>query len=70
MSEQLRDALDNIFNARVPEMWKRGSWLSSSLGFWFTELLERNQQFHTWCFSVSARNCSLNKYVYVCVINP
>ncbi|XP_039952580.1 dynein heavy chain 8, axonemal [Bactrocera tryoni] len=51
MSEQLRDALDNIFNARVPEMWKRGSWLSSSLGFWFTELLERNQQFHTWCFS-------------------
>lgn len=60
MSEQLRDALDNIFNARVPEIWKRGSWLSSSLGFWFTELLERNQQFYTWCFSVSARSCSMN----------
>lgn len=50
MSEQLRDALDNIFNARVPTVWKRGSWLSSSLGFWFTELLERNAQFESWCF--------------------
>lgn len=50
MSEQLRDALDNIFDARVPTVWKRGSWLSSSLGFWFTELLERNTQFHSWCF--------------------
>ncbi|XP_037951167.1 dynein heavy chain 8, axonemal [Teleopsis dalmanni] len=51
MSDQLRDALDNIFNARVPAMWKRGSWLSSSLGFWFTELLERNQQFYSWAFN-------------------
>uniref|UniRef100_A0A1A9WR67 AAA+ ATPase domain-containing protein n=1 Tax=Glossina brevipalpis TaxID=37001 RepID=A0A1A9WR67_9MUSC len=51
MSEQLRDALDNIFNARVPAIWQRGSWASSTLGFWFTELLERNQQFHTWCFN-------------------
>ncbi|KAL5281346.1 hypothetical protein ACFFRR_005004 [Megaselia abdita] len=50
MSEQLRDALDNIFNARVPTVWKRGSWLSSSLGFWFSELLERNMQFSSWCF--------------------
>ncbi|EDS37982.1 ciliary dynein heavy chain 5 [Culex quinquefasciatus] len=50
MNEQLRDALDNIYDARVPEVWKRGSWASSSLGFWFTELIERNQQFYTWCF--------------------
>ena len=51
MNEQLRDALDNIFNARVPKVWKRGSWESSTIGFWFTELLERNQQFTTWCFN-------------------
>ncbi|XP_013102946.2 dynein axonemal heavy chain 8 [Stomoxys calcitrans] len=50
MSEQLRDALDNIFNARVPAIWQKGSWASSTLGFWFTEMLERNAQFHCWCF--------------------
>lgn len=50
MSENLRDAFDNIYDARVPKIWKRGSWLSSTLGFWFTELIERNKQFSTWCF--------------------
>lgn len=49
MNEQLRDALDNIYDARIPKMWLRGSWLSSSLGFWFSELLERDDQFRTWC---------------------
>jgi dynein heavy chain, axonemal len=50
MNEQLRDAFDNIYDARVPKVWLRGSWSSSSLGFWFTELIERNIQFNTWCF--------------------
>ncbi|XP_018342058.1 PREDICTED: dynein heavy chain 8, axonemal [Trachymyrmex septentrionalis] len=48
MSEELRDVLDNIYDAKIPKMWKARSWESSSLGFWFTELLERNQQFSTW----------------------
>ncbi|XP_024940596.1 dynein heavy chain 8, axonemal [Cephus cinctus] len=51
MNEQLRDALDNIYDARIPQLWKARSWESSTLGFWFTELLERNQQFSTWIFS-------------------
>lgn len=50
MNEQLRDALDNIYDARVPKIWLRGSWASSTLGFWFTELLERDDQFRVWCF--------------------
>ncbi|KAI8438606.1 hypothetical protein MSG28_011048 [Choristoneura fumiferana] len=50
MNEALRDSLDNIYDAKVPKIWLKSSWSSSTLGFWFTEFLERNIQFSTWCF--------------------
>uniref|UniRef100_A0A336MB49 CSON013031 protein n=1 Tax=Culicoides sonorensis TaxID=179676 RepID=A0A336MB49_CULSO len=50
MNIQLQDCLHTIFDARVPIIWQKISWESSSIGFWFTELLERNNQFKKWCF--------------------
>jgi dynein heavy chain len=50
MSSTLQDALDNMYDARVPTAWQGISWLSSSLGFWYTELLLRQAQFYSWIF--------------------
>ena len=50
MSDDLKATLDNMFDARVPETWKKISWRSTPLGFWYTELLERDGQFKRWCF--------------------
>ena len=50
MSNTLRSLLDAMYDARVPEIWERMSWQSTTLGFWYTELLERDSQFRRWCF--------------------
>ncbi|KAK9893078.1 hypothetical protein WA026_023570 [Henosepilachna vigintioctopunctata] len=50
MNEILQDAMDKIYDALVPDIWKRGSWAAATLGFWFTELIGRNTQFSNWCF--------------------
>ncbi|KAI4470545.1 dynein heavy chain family protein [Holotrichia oblita] len=48
MSQNLRTALDSMYDARIPEKWLKVSWESATLGFWYTELLERDHQFRTW----------------------
>jgi dynein heavy chain len=50
MNEPLRNALDFIYDAKIPTLWMKISWESSTLGFWFTELIERNNQFRKWLF--------------------
>ena len=50
MSDDLKETLDFMYDAKVPENWKKLSWRSTTLGFWFTELLERDGQFKRWCF--------------------
>ncbi|KAG7266685.1 hypothetical protein CRUP_038073 [Coryphaenoides rupestris] len=45
-----------MFDARVPSLWKNISWESSTLGFWFTKLLERNCQFDGWLFDGRPQN--------------
>jgi dynein heavy chain len=50
MNEPLRNALDFIYDAKIPDLWMKISWESSTLGFWFTELIERNSQFRRWLF--------------------
>jgi len=54
MTEQLQAALNDIYDAKVPHTWlwtpggDQASWLSPTLGLWFTVLLERDLQNRTW----------------------
>ena len=48
MSEELQTALNSLYDARVPPRWVKASWPSPTLGFWFTDFIERHKQLHTW----------------------
>ena len=46
--QSLQEILDKLYNSRIPEIWLKFSWQSSTLGFWFNELLERDVQYKNW----------------------
>eukprot|EP00198_Chlamydomonas_reinhardtii_P012689 XP_001702026.1 flagellar outer dynein arm heavy chain gamma [Chlamydomonas reinhardtii] len=48
LSGGLIDALDALFNARIPQQWLSKSWEASTLGNWFTGLLQRYDQLNKW----------------------
>ncbi|XP_050528019.1 dynein axonemal heavy chain 8-like [Daktulosphaira vitifoliae] len=50
MNEVLSTTLDFLYDGRIPTHWIRPSWTSSSISFWFNELLERQLQISTWIF--------------------
>lgn len=50
MSAQLQEALDALYDARVPTAWIKLSWQGSTLGLWYSELLQRTAQFQTWLY--------------------
>uniref|UniRef100_A0A1X7TAT5 Dynein heavy chain C-terminal domain-containing protein n=1 Tax=Amphimedon queenslandica TaxID=400682 RepID=A0A1X7TAT5_AMPQE len=39
-----------MYDARVPTAWRKISWESAAIGFWFIQLLERDPQFRSWVF--------------------
>jgi len=48
MSEDLVEALDCIFDARVPTRWLAKSWKSPTLGIWYGQLLQRTGELVAW----------------------
>ncbi|KAG2382014.1 hypothetical protein C9374_005806 [Naegleria lovaniensis] len=48
MSAALSDVLNNIYDGRVPDIWKKYSWESPTIGLWFSELQSRHEQLYKW----------------------
>lgn len=48
MNEDLQDAFNNLFDGKIPPNWRRISWESPSLAFWFDDLTNRDKQYRSW----------------------
>jgi len=48
LSGNLIDALDALFNARIPGFWLSKSWEAATLGNWFSGMLQRYDQLNKW----------------------
>lgn len=47
----MTETLDLLYDGRIPFHWLKISWTSSSIGFWFNELLLRHIQIKGWIFN-------------------
>ena len=48
LSGDLVDALDALFDAKIPPKWLDKSWQSATIGAWFQGLLQRHAQLTRW----------------------
>jgi len=48
LTGDLIEALDALFDARIPGVWVKKSWDANTLGLWFTGLTQRFDQLHKW----------------------
>ena len=48
MNETLEVSFNALFDAIVPPSWEKLSWKSSTLGFWFSDVTARSEQFNRW----------------------
>ena len=48
MSQELQEALDSLYDARVPPRWVKVSWPSPTLGYWFADVIGRCNQYTAW----------------------
>jgi hypothetical protein len=51
LSGSLADSLQALHNARIPREWLAHSWEASSLGTWFSGLLQRQDQLARWLYA-------------------
>eukprot|EP00761_Pharyngomonas_kirbyi_P000786 gb/GECH01000787.1/.p1 GENE.gb/GECH01000787.1/~~gb/GECH01000787.1/.p1 ORF type:complete len:1788 (+),score=484.11 gb/GECH01000787.1/:1-5364(+) len=48
MSEELEDALNSLYDARVPKRWVKISWYCPIFAYWWSNFLRRIDQFQSW----------------------
>lgn len=48
MSEDLEDALNCLYDARVPKKWVKVSWDCPVFAYWWSSLIRRIEQFTSW----------------------
>jgi len=48
LSSNLIDAMNALYDARVPKLWTEVSWTAPTLGVWFPSLVARYEQWDRW----------------------